>query len=422
MNILMMSNTYLPFVGGVERSIEMFTQRLGMAGHRVVIVVPDSPDTLHNEKDILRMPAIQRFNGSDFSVEVPIPGLLEARLKEFKPDLIHSHHPFLIGDTALRIATHFQIPVVFTFHSFYEHYTHYVGGNSESLKKFIIALSAGYANLCDQVIAPCESVRDIITSRGVHKPITIVPTGINVAAFKAGNRPRYRTQEQIPDDGFVIGMVSRIAPEKNIIFLAQAVSMYLSRNAHAHFFMVGQGPSVEDVRSIFNENGVGARLHVLGTLQGSDLIDVYHAFDIFVYASLSETQGIVLCEAMAAGVPVIALDAPGVREVVQDKLTGRLLSEQNIESLVRALTEFALLPDSQKADYSRRAVTMAEQFTEEITTAKLLTVYQAALNGNYADREINDSSWDEAKRWLSKEWKVIANIAHATGTAMAMIQ
>jgi 1,2-diacylglycerol 3-alpha-glucosyltransferase len=420
MDILMMSNTYLPFVGGVERSIEMFSGRLRQAGHRVVIVVPDTPDAPEDEPDILRMPAIQRFNGSDFSMEVPIPGLLEAKLKDFRPDIVHSHHPFLIGDTALRIASRFEVPVVFTFHSFYEHYTHNVPGDSQALKRFVIALSAGYANLCDQVIAPSESVRDEIIIRGVQAPISVVPTGIDIATFQTGDRERFRIQEHIPQGDFVLGLVSRIAPEKNIVFLAEAVSEHLCGNSHAHFFLVGEGSSVDDVKRIFETKGVGARLHVLGTLQHKDLVDAYHACDLFVYSSLSETQGIVLVEAMAAGLPIVALDAPGVREVVQDGITGRLLTDQTKQAFVEAVAEFAEMSENKRSDFSRHAIGAVKQFTEEATAAKLLNVYQVALQGNYQIRQTEDSSWKEAKRWFSTEWELITNMAHATTTAIGL--
>lgn len=418
MNILMMSNTYRPFVGGVEHSIEMFSTHLRQAGHRVVIVVPDSPGAPEVETDVIRMPAIQRLNGTDFSMELPIPGLLEAKLKEFCPDLVHSHHPFFMGDTALRVASRFQVPVVFTFHSFFEHYTHNVPGDSALLKRFVIALSAGYANLCDHVIAPSESVRDEIIRRGVDRPISVVPTGIDIAAFKTGDRDRFRNQEKLPPDAFVIGIISRIAAEKNIIFLATAAAEYLSRNACAHFFLVGQGPALDELRQIFESRGVAARLHELGTQQNKDLVDAYHALDLFVYASISETQGIVMGEAMAAGLAIVALDAPGVREMVQDKVTGRLLIDQSTDSFVNAITEFAGMPQADKDAWSRSARSAVERFSEEATVARLLDVYQSVLKDNFMHRQTEDSLWKEANRWFSKEWELIANMAHATGKAM----
>ena len=117
MNILMLTNTYLPHVGGVARSVEAFKRVYDARGHRVLVVAPDVPDIGDDEEDVIRVPAIQNFNGSDFSVRLPIPGFLLSAVRDFRPDLVHSHHPFLLGDTALRIATHFDVPLVFQHHT-----------------------------------------------------------------------------------------------------------------------------------------------------------------------------------------------------------------------------------------------------------------------------------------------------------------
>ena len=165
MNILLMTNTYKPLVGGLEKSVINFSEEFRALGHRVVIVCPDYPD-MKPEEDVIRVPAIQQFNGSDFSVQLPIQGTLTEALGDFKPDIVHSQHPFLIGDTALKIASKFNVPLVFTHHTLYEQNVHYVPGNEESLKRFVIELSTGYANLADHVFAPSESVMLMMKERG----------------------------------------------------------------------------------------------------------------------------------------------------------------------------------------------------------------------------------------------------------------
>ena len=130
MNILMMTNTYKPITGGLEKSIEAFTKEYRRQGHRVIIVAPDF-ENMEPEEDVVRIPAIQNFNGTDFSVQLPVPGVLDDALGDFKPDIVHSHHPFLVGDTALRIAYKQNVPIVFTHHTLYEQNTHYVPGDSE---------------------------------------------------------------------------------------------------------------------------------------------------------------------------------------------------------------------------------------------------------------------------------------------------
>ncbi len=136
MTFSMCTNTFTPHVGGVARSVEQFTDQFRQRGHRILVVAPEFPDIPAKESGVLT--AVQHFNGSDFSVPVPIPGMLHAALDRFRPDIVHSHHPFLLGDTVLRISASRNIPVVFTHHTQYERYTHYVPGDSELLKRFAV--------------------------------------------------------------------------------------------------------------------------------------------------------------------------------------------------------------------------------------------------------------------------------------------
>ncbi|HWR75953.1 MAG TPA: glycosyltransferase, partial [Thiobacillus sp.] len=178
MNILIFTNTFTPHVGGVARSVEAFTEEYRTRGHRVLVVAPEFPDMPQDEVDVVRIPAIQNFNASDFSVVLPIHPALSETIDAFRPDIVHSQHPFLLGMTAVRIARHRGLPLVFTHHTLYEQYTHYVPGDSPALKRFAIELATRYANLADQVFAPSESIRDLLQQRGVVTPIAVVPTGV----------------------------------------------------------------------------------------------------------------------------------------------------------------------------------------------------------------------------------------------------
>jgi len=137
MNILMLTNSFTPHVGGVARSVEQFASEFRNLGYRVVIVAPIFEGMPKDEDDVIRLPALQRFNGSDFSVPLPIPGRLRKILEDIRFDVVHSHHPFLLGDTALRIATTRNIPLIFTHHTLYDQYTHYIPGDSPRMKRFI---------------------------------------------------------------------------------------------------------------------------------------------------------------------------------------------------------------------------------------------------------------------------------------------
>jgi len=220
MNIIMLTNTYTPHVGGVARSVEAFSKAYRKRGHRVMVVAPRFPNMPEHEKDVVRIPAVQNFNASDFSVALPIPGLLSDILDSFQPDIVHAHHPYLLGMTALRIARYRNLPLVFTHQTRYEQYTHYVPGDSPTLKQFVGELATRYADLSDQVFAPSETIRDLLQERGVTKPIAVVPTGVKLNHFKRGDGARFRAQMNIPEDFFVIGHLGRLAPEKNLAFTA----------------------------------------------------------------------------------------------------------------------------------------------------------------------------------------------------------
>jgi glycosyltransferase involved in cell wall biosynthesis len=325
MNILILTNTFTPHVGGVARSVEAVTAEYRQRGHRVRVVAPEFPDMQQDEVDVVRISAIQNFNASDFSVALPIHADLGATLDAFQPDIVHAQHPFLLGMTALRIARYRQLPLIFTHHTLYEQYTHYVPGDSPALKRFAIELATRYANLCDLVFAPSESIQALLQERGVVTPIKVVPTGVQLENFAQGDGRVVREQLRIPKDAFVVGHLGRLAPEKNLEFLAQAVADFVGSHPDAHFLVIGAGPSEDSMRAIFARAGIAARLHIAGILQQQQLADALHAMDVFAFASQSETQGMVLTEAMAAGLPVVVLDAPGAREVVKDQQNGRLL-------------------------------------------------------------------------------------------------
>ena len=227
MNIMMMTNTFTPHVGGVARSVETFTAAYRRQGHRVLVVAPEFEKMAEDEINVVRIPAIQHFNGSDFSVVLPIHGLLASAVEDFRPDIIHSHHPFLLGGTALRMARRYDLPLIFTHHTMYEQYTHYVPGDSQAMKQFVIQLSTSYANLCDLVFAPSQSVAEVLRGRGVRTPIEVVATGVDINAFTQGSGPGFRAAMALPADAFVIGHLGRLAPEKNLEFLATAVAAYL---------------------------------------------------------------------------------------------------------------------------------------------------------------------------------------------------
>ncbi len=419
MNILMMTNTYLPFVGGVERSVETFTAEFRKQGHQVIIVAPTYGRTDEREEGVIRVPAIQHFNGTDFSVQLPIPGVLSAALKNFHPHIIHSHHPYLLGDSALRLAAQHQIPIVFTFHTFYEKYTHYVPGNSPALKRFVSALATGYANLCDTVIAPSRAVAEEIVRRGVDSPVEVIPTGIDTARFQHGDRQGMRATCKLPSDAFVVGFVSRLAPEKNVGFLSRAVCELMQRESRVHFLLVGNGPSENEMASYFEQCRLLDRFHHVGTLVGQQLVDAYHAMDVFAFASNTETQGLVLTEALASGVPVVGLDFPVVEEVVKDGYNGFLVRGGSETLFVEALLNVMKGSFRLRGLLREHTVESVRNFDRESCALRALEIYDSLLSRSFVSRNHADSAWSRATRMIKTEFELLRNMTKATGAAIS---
>ncbi len=419
MNVMMMTNTYTPFIGGVERSIEMFTKELRGRGHNVIVVAPVFPDMPSEEEGVIRVPAIQRFNGTDFSVPLPVPGALEETFHTFRPQIVHTHHPYLIGDTALRVAARFEAPVVFTFHTFYERYTHYAPGDSSALRRFVASLATGFCNLSDHIIAPSNSVREELVRRGVKRPSSVIPTGIDVKKFGTGDGHAFRKEFDIPEDAFVVGFVSRIAPEKNVQFLAHAVADFLSQTENTYFLLIGHGTSLPSAREVFHRQGLQDRLRAPGPIQGSELVDAYHAMDLFAFASVTETQGMVMTEALASGCPLVVLDAPGNRDVIEHEKNGFLVKDENKKDFTGALNRYYELQEHAKAAFRKRAISSAEKFDKSASVDKLENIYKHLVQCRRVSKETKGSSWDEAKHWIKKEWDVLSNMASATAEAFS---
>lgn len=417
MNIVLLTNTYSPHVGGVARSVQAFREEYLKRGHRVLVVAPEFPNTPVDEVDVVRVPAIRNFNASDFSVALPFPAGLPERLDSFQPDIIHSQHPFLLGMTAVRIARHRKLPLVFTHHTLYEDYTHYVPVESSALKKFVIELGTRYANLVDQVFAPSDSIRDLLIQRGVTTPIRVVPTGVRMEKFAHGDGPGFRARNGIPGDAFVVGHLGRLAPEKNLGFLANCVAEFMKVDDRSVFVVVGSGPSEQSIRDIFSKPGIDQRLVACGVLENQPLADALAAMDVFVFASKTETQGMVLTEAMAAGTPVIALDAPGAREVVRDGRNGRLLADESIRAFSDALQWMESRTAAQARDLAQAARETAEAFSMPRSADTALACYRSLYPGpSTDDARMEENGWEQVMEHIRTEWDILRGMTRPRQT------
>ena len=428
LNILMFTNSYTPHVGGVARSVESFAEQYRQLGHRVLIVAPEFPGVPKNEIDVFRVPALQQFNGGDFSVMLPVSGLLKDKLEQFKPHVVHAHQPFLLGMTALRIARVRNLPLVFTHHTLYEQSTHYVPVNSLAMQKLAMALATLYSNLADRVFAPSESIARLLQQRGVQTPIDIVPTGLQLERFANANGYRFRKSQNIPSKAFVVGHLGRLAEEKNLSFLATSVAEFITqrqaqnqlRKKHipkTYFLVIGSGPAEELIETIFKRAGLSEQLLRAGDLPQGQVVDAYDAMDVFAFSSKSETQGMVVSEAMACGIPVVALDAPGTRELVVDQRNGRLLQSQSSVDFTEALHWIAEQPALNRLSLSQAARKTALQLSIEQTAGQALHLYGRLIRQQTALPGKTDHQLKQLLELIKREWTIIEDVSSTSSTS-----
>jgi glycosyltransferase involved in cell wall biosynthesis len=283
----------------------------------------------------------------------------------------------------------------------------------------VIQLATEYCNLCTRVIAPSESVEALLIERGVTRPILVQPTGIDTEFFASGDRSKVRRELGLAADAEVIGHVGRLAMEKNLRFLCEAVKLCLASRPPAVFLLVGAGDATAEIQRILRDEIAAKRVFLLGSRSGKDLVDAYAAMDLFAFTSQSETQGLVLAEAMAAGVPVVALDGPGVREIAVDGRNGILLGgDASLSDFARALTR--LLDDRQfRMRCESAAKDTARSFDQRDCAGRMIQCYEDAIADRLQNTDEERSPWDRLVGALEIEWDLLSAKMSAAAAAVA---
>jgi glycosyltransferase involved in cell wall biosynthesis len=312
-------------LGGVSTAVETLRRGLESLGHEVVVVAPRMAGASGPEPAVVRVPALPAPTYPDFGLPLPAGPRLRRRLRDLDLDVIHAHHPFLLGGTARRLARATGRPFVFTYHTLYDRYAHYVPLPRRWVAPAALRWSARFADAADLVLAPSDFVADRLRSQGVRAAIEVLPTGVDAARFGPGDRAAVRRALGWPVDDRVLLYVGRLDREKNLDFLLDAVARV--GTPRVRLVLVGRGTRAAALRRAAAALGLGARAEFRGGVAPDGLAAYYQAADALVFASTTETQGLAVLEAMACGCPVVAVRASGVEEVVVDGVSGLLVPE-----------------------------------------------------------------------------------------------
>ncbi|MDP1651950.1 MAG: glycosyltransferase [Rhodocyclaceae bacterium] len=385
MRILMISDVYFPRINGVSTSIESFRHTLAELDIHVDVVAPAYPAPHADDARITRVPARRvPFDPEDRLMQGKALRHTLADNSRQPYDLVHVQTPFAAHYAGLRHARSLRLPCIATYHTHFEEYLYnYVPAVPKAaLRAFARGLARSQCNALDAVIVPSSAMHDTLTGYGVTAPLHRVPTGIPVDHFGAACRPAsadFRTRFDIPAEAPVALFVGRAAHEKNIGFLLDALPHALQRIPGLILVVAGEGPALPALKRQTETLGIAASVRFVGYLDRlRELPACYAAADVFVFSSRTETQGLVLLEAMAAGLPVLAFAALGTREIVEPR-RGALPAPQ--EPLAFGAAMAALLGDPQeRRRMSKAARTFAREWTTEACTRRLADVYRTVLD------------------------------------------
>jgi len=358
---------YKPIVNGVVASIDALRDGLSARGVDVTIVAPRVPHFVDDAPGIVRIPSLPLPAATEYRLCVPYLSAVDRRrLRGI--DIVHAHSPFVTGWMAASYARRHGIPLVFTYHTRLDAYAHYAPFDRTTAERAMMTLTRRYANAADAVVVPTPSMEARLRELGVRAPIAVVPSAIDVERFAGGVRSApMRARLGAADEGPLALVVSRLALEKNVELAIDA----LVHAAGVRLAIVGEGPHRAALEERARRLGVAGRVRFTGTLARELLPDVYASADALVFPSTTETQGLVLAEALASGLPVVAAESAASRDVLG--AAGRVVA-------CSAAAIAAALADAISAGRDQSAVRLAySRFTVERQTQRILELYLEVL-------------------------------------------
>lgn len=334
MKILMISDVYFPRVNGVSTSIATFRRELEAQGHEVHLIAPDYGAVTEDEHNIHRIPSRYLFlDPEDRLIRTGCVLAMRGWLRQAGFDIVHIQTPFAAHYLGVRLARELGLPRVETYHTFFEEYLHYyVPFLPKPFMRFLARrLSSHQCNDLDGMVVPSSAMMEALRGYGIKTHAEIIPTGLEPESFEPGDGVAFRLRHGIPAQRPVLAYVGRVAYEKNIGFLLKMTARVMQDIPDVLLVVAGEGPALSSLRQVAEKLGLSNNVLFVGYLdRRRELPDCYRSADVFVFASHTETQGLVLLEAMAQGVPLVSLAEMGARDVLKPG-QGVLIADNDIE-------------------------------------------------------------------------------------------
>ncbi len=385
----MLSDVYFPRVNGVSTSIQTFRTDLQALGSKVTLLAPlyPTPSPVMDDGDTVRIESrAVPLDPEDRLMSFRELGKWSATLRPEDFDIVHVQTPFLAHYLGRRIARRLGLPVVETYHTYFEHYLHHYVPALPAVMTQAIARRVTVAQCQDvqAVISPSRQMAAALRAYGVRTPIEVLPTGLPETCFSPGNGARFREQQGIPSGRPIALFVGRVAHEKNIDFLVRMLPALRAKVPDVLLVIAGEGPAQQHLHDLVRQTALSEHVHFVGYLdRKSSLLDCYHAADAFVFASRTETQGLVLIEAMAQGTPVVSTAVMGTADVLAG-VKGAVVVPEDIEVFAAAVASVLREPE-RRAMLSAWAREDAQRWSARQLAERLLRLYENVIEAEDVD-------------------------------------
>ncbi|RAP24110.1 hypothetical protein DID73_01715 [Candidatus Marinamargulisbacteria bacterium SCGC AG-343-K17] len=376
MNIGIFTDTYEPQINGVVTSIKTSIDYLE-ENHTVYVFCPNVKPKLKSTDNVWRFPSVVYPFQKEYRLVLPFNKKIDA-IKKLKLDILHIHTPFTMGNIGVKIGKKLNIPIVHTYHTYFEKYLHYFPILPEAwVYKYAKKESERFCNLCDKIIVPTNEMKEQLSNYKINKEMVTIPSGINVY------QP---TKEEI--DSFKVKymntktlnclFVGRVGLEKNIHFLIDAFQQIIQAVPNIHLTIIGDGPERKAVEKKVEQLGLAQNITFTGYLEKKDVFCAYNVADLMLFPSKTETQGLTAVESIMCGTPVIGLNEMGIKNVITNNISGILTKESSREYADAAIT--ILNDDKKRQRLSETAKKNGEKYSYLSTGKKLESLYQDIVN------------------------------------------
>lgn len=379
MNIGLFTETYYPEINGVANSVYMLKNELEKRGHNVYVFTTTSPGAPEHEHNVFRVPSMPFIFITERRVGLFYQPKLAHIIRKLHLDIIHTHTEFSLGIFGRIMAKELKLPIVHTYHTIYEDYTHYLT-RFKALDRRAKAFARVYSKVCcntvEQVIVPTGKTKQLLMNYSVHKVISVIPTGIDLSKFDQSNY----SQESItllkegygiePDEKVLI-YIGRVSREKNIEEIVKAMPEYMRSRQKLRFVIVGSGPALEGLKELVKQLDIEKRVVFTGAQPWDNIGLFYRLGDVFVSASRSETQGLTYIEAMASGLPVVAREDKCLEDIMEEGQNG--YSFHDAGGLYHGLDQVLFL--DKQTDYSNNSIEKARMYSSQEYARRVEEVY-----------------------------------------------